>query len=46
MELVVSEGCVGKERKIFTKTLTIDQAYFFNLVNLPEEKKHEKSYTA
>lgn len=38
MELVVSEGGVGKERKIFTKTLTIDQTYFFNLVNLSEEK--------
>lgn len=38
MELVVSEGNI--KNKIFVKTLTIDQSYFLNLVNLSEEKSY------
>lgn len=41
MELVVSEGGVGEGRKIFTKTLTINQKYFLNLINLPKGKSRE-----
>lgn len=39
MELVVSEGGVGKGRKIFTKTLTVNQGYFLNLVNLSKDRE-------
>lgn len=38
MDLVVSEGGVDKDKKIYTKRLTIDESYFLNLINLPEEK--------
>lgn len=39
MEFVVSEGGVGKVKNIFTKTLTVNQDYFLNLVNLSKNRE-------
>lgn len=38
MELIVSEKNKGVENRFFSKQLIIDERYFLNLVNLPEER--------
>ncbi len=43
MKFVVSEGSIENKKEIFVKTLTVDQTYFLNLVNLSKEKSYRNN---
>ncbi len=43
LKFVVSEGSIENKKEIFVKTLTVDQTYFLNLVNLSKEKSYRNN---
>ena len=43
MKFVESEGSIENKKEIFVKTLTVDQTYFLNLVNLSKEKSYRNN---
>lgn len=40
MDFMVTEGQIEDRKIIYNKQLTIDEPYFMNLINLPEERSH------
>lgn len=43
MDLMVTEGQPENGKIIYTKQLIIDEPYFMNLINLPEERSHRNA---